>query len=119
MSLLRVINTFATGTYTVTRTAAGTVTQGRYTPGAATTFAVRACIQPPKGRQLAPRPEGQKGEEVRTMFSPVQLLTRAPGQEPDVVTVAGEPWVVVEVQAWQSRAGHAHWRCQIARRIQP
>lgn len=119
MSLLGVITTFATGTYTVTRTAAGAFAQGRYTPGAASTFAVVACVQPPTGRKLEPVAEGQRGEETRTMFSPVALVTRAPGQEPDVVTVDGEPWTVIEVQHWRSRRGHQHWRCQIARKVQP
>lgn len=101
MSLSTVI--FPTGTYTVTRTAIGTRTNGRYTSGAVSTFEMVAGIQPVEGRVLKDLPAGMRAEETRVVFTTVDLRgldPAAPGVEPDVIAIDGEPWRVEKAQRY-------------------
>lgn len=118
MSLTDVITSFSTGTYTVTRTAAGSVTTGRYTAGAQTTFSIVACVQPVSGRDLRSLPEGERADDVRELDTVTALFARTPAQEPDLVTIGGEPWMVVNVQLWES-FGETHYHCRVSRRTIP
>lgn len=118
MSLRDSIASLASGTYTVTRTVAGTRTVGRYTPGAATTLEIVASIQPATGRQLRDLPEGQRGDETVAIFTVTPLLTRSPTTEPDVVTYRGEPWTVVTSKLWES-FGDSHYECMAQRAPYP
>lgn len=94
-------NVLGTGTYVVTRTASGTRTLGRYSPGAVTTFSVNLGVEPATGRQLRDLPEGRRGDEALMIFSPVELKTEMPGFEPDQVSYQGEQWAVVTSRRWE------------------
>jgi hypothetical protein len=92
------------GTYTVTRTAEGARVLGRSVPGGSTTFPIIAGIES-SGRALQDMAEGQRGDEMITIYTATALLTRRPGFAPDVVTYqppgyagAGEPWTVTSVE---------------------
>lgn len=104
MSLNRVI--FKTGTYTVTRRHGGARVNGRWVPGAASTFPVDADLQPLTGREIRDLPAGQDATDVQIMFTVVELRTRSPesltNDDPDIVTIAGEGWRVTEVQKYGS-----------------
>src|SRR5262245_39232790 len=118
MSLRDSILSLSTGTYTVTRTLAGTFDErGRYTAGGTSTFAIVASIQPATGRQLRDLPEGQRGDEVIAIYTITELRGRmpgAPGNEPDLVAYRGEPWTVTQVKRWES-FGEVHFECLAVR----
>jgi hypothetical protein len=119
MALIDAIASLSTpGPYTVTRTAAGSYTNGRYTEGAESTFTIIASIQPVTGRDLADLPEGQNGDEVRQVFTITELLTRVPGQEPDIITLDGEDFYVYRVKRWQG-LGEVYWQAWVSRIVVP
>lgn len=105
---------FKTGTYTVTRTAVGTRTNGRYTPGATSTFDITASVQPVTGRDLQSLPEGQRAEETRIVYTTTELRTRTATVDPDSISIDSETWAVVKVERWQA-FGNTHYRAFVAR----
>jgi hypothetical protein len=118
------IASLATGTYTVTRTAAGASTNGRYTPGAETTFPIVAGIEPVTGRELRDMPEGQRGDEVIMIFTTTRLRTRQEG-EPDRIaydppgsSVVGDLWTVTKVDVLEG-FGEVHYEVQACRAPNP
>src|SRR5690606_5003111 len=93
-------------------------TLGRYTPGASTTFSIVASVQPATGRDLRDLPEGQRGDEVRVIYTISELRTRSPAGEPDAVTLDGEPWTVINVKRWES-FGEVHFVAMACRAPDP
>lgn len=132
MSLNGTIVSLGAVTLQVTRTAAGTRTLGRYTPGTTSTFPITAGVEPINGRQLMDVPEGRRGDEILTVYTDADLIAEraTPGVDPDVLrytgtdpaTVAmmgpGEPWTVIKVKTWQG-FGETHREVQIARAPSP
>lgn len=118
MSHVGVITSFSTGTYTVTRTLAGSYTAGRYAAGAVSTFDVVACVQPVSGRDLQSLPEAQRGDEVKVVYCATELRTRTPAQEPDTVAIEGESYEVFRVERWDA-FGEVHWRAYTSRLVTP
>jgi hypothetical protein len=118
MGLLGVIGRFETGTYTVTRTAQGVYTNGRYTPGATTTFPIVASIQPVTGRDLQLLPEGQHASESRIVYTTTELRSRATANDPDTIAIDGEAWDVISFERWEA-FGDTHWRGIAGRRPAP
>lgn len=108
------VKAFVTGTYTVTRTAAGSYSGGLYTPGAESSFTIDAGIFPLTGRELANLPQGQHGTEVRQLFTLTELKTRTPSTEPDTIDISGETWEVLSVSQYPS-----FYRALIARTDTP
>lgn len=117
MSLTALIGRFKTGTYTRTRTAAGSYdTHGVYTAGSAATSSVDASIQPSHGRDLQVLPEGRRGDEIRTVYCMTELRTTSPAGAADKLTVDGETWEVIHVFPWASlRPALTYYRALIAR----
>lgn len=119
MALSGVIDSFATGTYAVTRTVVSTYgTDGRLVAGATSVVNITASIQPLSGRDLKALPEGRHGEDVRKMYAKVELLTQTPGNDPDLVTYKGETWEVFNVDSWEAfglGTGGNHYKALIAR----
>lgn len=107
---------FPTGSYVVTRTARGTTTLGRYTPGATSTFEIVANVQDVDGDELQDLPEGRRGVDTRVVFTIADLIAQGPDNDGDVITIDGEPWVVVRVR----RARVFARRCRAyAQRLRP
>jgi hypothetical protein len=122
VNLIGVINSFATGTYTVSRRAVGTSTDGRYTPAAPTTFDIRASIQPVTGREIAALPEPRRGAEVKVVYTTTVLRTESPAGAADVVAIDGENWEVWKVERWEAFGlgnGDTHYRVYISRTVSP
>jgi hypothetical protein len=124
MSVNDTIASLATGTYTVTRTGGGARTNGRYTPGAETTFPIVAGIEPVTGRELRDTPEGQRGDEVIMIFTTTRLRTRQEG-EPDRIAydppgspVVGDLWTVTKVDVLEG-FGEVHYEVQACRAPHP
>ncbi len=125
MSLNGVISSLGTGTYLVTRTAAGVRVNGRYTPGLVTTIPIDAGIESVSGRELQDLPEGQRGDEVIRIFTATPLLTRRPGFDPDQITyqppgyeAPGEPWTVIGVEVLDG-FGEQHYEVLACRAPSP
>lgn len=118
MSLIGVVPRFSTGTYTFTRRAAETYTDGIVVAGATSTFTAQASIQPVSGRELQALAEAQHGQEVKVIYCNTELLTRTPTQAPDTVSLDSETWEVFRVERWQA-FGQTHWRAYAQRRVLP
>lgn len=117
MSRLGIIARNLTGTYTVTRYAAGTWTSGVFTKGSGSTVSVAGAVQPVSGREFQALPEGRRANEVRVFFTATALLTE--GATPaDVVSIGGESWEVFHVETWTGR-GVTHYRCLVSRLAVP
>lgn len=117
----------------VTRTAQGTRTLGRYTPGPPRTFTISAGVEPIAGRELKDVPEGRRGDEILKLYVDVDLVAERPGSpgidpdtvaytgsDPDLVALlgAGEPWTVIAVSTWTG-LGEVHREAKIARPPSP
>ena len=104
------------GTVTVTRTAAGTSTMGRYTGGATTTFTLSPVGVIPGGSGLKSLPEGKSAEDVRTLYTTTQLV-KLPF--PDRVSIDGEEFAVFHVDGPHVGFGGTHWVVRVARTGSP
>lgn len=112
MSVLDSILALNTGTYTVTRLAAGTRTLGKVTAGAPSTFEIVASVQPPSGRLLRVLAEGQLADDMRVVYTATELRIK------DRITLAGERFDVSRVEPWEA-FGESHWRAFCARAVAP
>lgn len=119
MSIQAAIIRNATGTYSVARASAPEAyVDGVPATPSRSTISVKAVIQPASGRDLQQLPEGQHGNEIRKMFTTVEMRTRTPAGAADLVTIDGETWEVVNVSRWQARTG-THWESLLSRRDTP
>lgn len=114
-ALTGVIGAFATGSYTVTRTAAGATALGRYTAGSTSSFDIAASVQPVSGRDLLALPEGLRADETRIVYTTTELRALTSASDTDAITIDGETWDVVRVERWQAFGG-THYRALAARR---
>jgi hypothetical protein len=122
MNVAGSIASLATGTYTVTRTAAGDFgggfpislggglasnEDGRYRPGTSSTFTISASVQPARGRDLLRLPEGQRTREVIAIFTATALQTAAApgGATADAITFQGSQYEVQTVEYWFQAGG--------------
>jgi hypothetical protein len=95
-------------TYAVTRTAAGTFTQGRHAAGSTSTVSILAVIVPMSGRELERLPEGLRSSEVRAVFTVTPLIALDASHEPDQIAVDGAMWQVEIVNDWTASTGCYH-----------
>lgn len=99
MSLSDVISTFNTGSYTVSRRAAGTVnSSGINVKATPTTFPIDASIRPMSGRDLKDVAEGRSADDYRIVHTVTQLFTVQGGQDIDVITIEGDRYRVKQVK---------------------
>lgn len=119
MDIAALVESFATGTYNVTRRAAATVNRhGIKVPGESTTIPIRASITPASGRDMIDLPEGRRAGETRTLYTTTALVVGGQDAEfePDTVTIDGEEWEVQTVARWQIwGASSTGYRCLVAR----
>lgn len=105
-----------TASYTVTRTAAGTTTKGRYTPGSTSTPSIVASVQPLTGRELQILPTLEHGEERRKLYTTTELYARVPGYEADTVSIGGEDWKVIKVEK-HTGFGATYYKAIVSRKV--
>ncbi len=118
--LLQSVNSLKTGTYTVTRTATGTLSQGRYTTGAGSTFSIDAVVQPYSGgRKMIPLPEGVRAEDTKLIHTATALRTRDSTGEADVITILGELYTVWAVQGPYTLGPSTHYEAYVTRKGSP
>ena len=115
MTLASVIETFATGVYTVTRQGAGSYdASGDFVPAATSELSVTASIQPVTGQELKVLPEARHGEENRVAYTTTPLRTQGPAGGPDRLLIDGAVFEVIKVELWPS-----HCRAYLARVVAP
>lgn len=102
MDLSSVVDSLASGTYAVTRRAAGSVTNGIYTPGGTTTLSVKASVQPVQPEEVQRLPEGTRINDAKAVYSafPLKAASEAGGTPGDLITIEGAPYEVVAVKDW-------------------
>jgi hypothetical protein len=119
MSLNSVIDSFATGTYAVTRGSAGSYVDGRWTPGGTSVVNIDACIQPVSGKELKALPEAFHGETIKKWYSKVEVFTvteGATGVPADRIAIGSDSYDVIAVEGWQrSLSGGDYFKAFIAR----
>lgn len=117
MALNESIDGLLTGTYTVTRRAVGTMVDGIYSGGGATTtFAMPAVVEPATGLQrvvggyeMRSDNDGQRTNDIQVIYTRTELYTRRPTHEADLVTIGGRQYTVFRVEAW-NLSGEIHYR---------
>jgi len=121
--LKSVIDSFATGTYAVTRTTAPVRgADGRPVVGTSAVINVDACVQPLSGRELEVLPESLKTRELRTVFTKVALTTVSGANAADRIAYDGETWEVVKVERYDGfglGTSATHWESTIAKVTTP
>lgn len=60
------------------------------------------------GRDMRSDLQGQQTNDVRIVYSPVELLTRKPTNEPDQLIYDGGVWTVIRAQQWTLRGQKVH-----------
>lgn len=118
MSLADSITSLASGTYTVTRTAQGTRSNGRYTPGSTSTFSIVASVQPMRGRDLRVLAEGQHAEDTRVIYTSTELRVMSPTNDPDRVSIDGESYELFRCERWDA-FGETYYKGFASRVVQP
>ncbi len=121
MSLNDVISSLSSGDspYTVTRTATGSSTKGRYTSGAVTTFTIVAGIDPVTGIEVQDGSEGQFGNDRILIFTATELRASAtPSDEADKIEWEGDLYQVVTCKRWDG-LGEVHFEATAARITTP
>jgi hypothetical protein len=89
--------------YLVERRATGTRSMGIYTPATAQLLALgSSSIQPYRGRDLVVGPEGQRGADLKEVYTRFELHSRSADQDPDVVLFRGDRWVVFNAREWDA-----------------
>lgn len=102
MDIAGLVASFATGTYTVTRTARGNTSYGVVSAGTQTTFTIRASVSPLGDEDLVRVPEGRRTMEARLIFSTTQLYLGGQGDayEADIISIQSESWQVTDEDNW-------------------
>lgn len=107
------------GPYTATRTTDGGYdADGLAVAGTTSTFAVAGSLQPVSGRELRDLPEGQRGDEIRVLYTLTELRTRIGTHQPDKLSIDGETWVVIKTEKFDA-FGETHYRVYVSRTGKP
>lgn len=78
------------------------------------TFAITASVQPVSGLMLNYEAEGQSGDEDKIVFTSTQLRIRTETNEPDIVEVDDEEFLVTKVDKWDGPST-THYQVTISR----
>lgn len=118
--LLDTITSLATGSYVVTRTAPGSMTQGRFTAGATSSFSIQAVVQPyAAGRKMLPLPEGIRAEDTKLLHTVTPLRTTDNTGDADKIVILGDTFVVWAVQGPYTLGESTHYEAYVTRRTVP
>lgn len=112
MTVTGAIGSFSTGTYTRTRYAPGTVTNGVGARGAPALASIVASVQPITGKDLQSLPEGRRADEAKAVFTTSELRVA------DRVAIGGDVLEVDKVEQWDA-FGATYYRAVCSRRTMP
>ena len=116
---MTVVSLLKTGTYAVTRIAAGTYTDGIWVEGSPSALNLDACVQPLRGRALQNLPEGKLASDLRKVYCDSELRTvnESDGTSADQITIGGDLYEIIESEPWTSgMTGRAYWKA-LAERV--
>ncbi len=117
MDLSSVLESFATGSYTVTRQSPSSYgADGRLVAATPSYFEIRASVQPVSGRDLQRLPEGLRTSEIIAVFTATELRTQGPSQDPDLIEIDGDTYEVQKVERWATLG--AYYRA-LALKVEP
>lgn len=117
MNVAGLISSFATGTYTVTRTARGSITKGKTAAGTTSSVTITACIYPATGTDLKRLPENRRTSEAMNLITDTELYDGGQGSdyEADTVSVFSETWEVSDVDRWvDPESGDTGYKCLVS-----
>lgn len=87
---------------TVKRRAAGSYVAGVWTPGALTTTAIQASVQPASAEDMQRLPEGQRQTGAVRIYTNDALRTATGTQEADIVVTEQGDYEVSVAEAWSN-----------------
>jgi len=126
MSLLDTLTRFSTAVadgspagYVVTRTPVGSYINGRYTPGAPTTFTIDAVVEPSSGREIKVVAEGQYAEDTKVLWTSSVLQTMSPTTVPDLIVITGDSYSVATINGPWNMSGVSIYKISVARQRIP
>lgn len=95
------IDSFSTGTYTVTRRDTPSYVAGVATAGGTSTFTITAAVVPSSGRDLLRLPEGRRSIESKTVYSATMLrVGEQGGPDADLISIDGANFEVQTSGQW-------------------
>ncbi len=90
-------------TVTVTRLGGGSLVKGRWTgEGSASTFDIKASIQPIRPNEVESLPEGRRNSKAFRLYTSADLRDMQSGANPDRVELFGEDYEVTAKAPWQN-----------------
>lgn len=95
----------SSGTYTVTRYAAGDYVAGKLTAGSTSTLSISASVQPVSGQELQRLPEGERVKDWLYVYTPTELNTREGKKAADKISIDGANYEVATVDDWATEGG--------------
>lgn len=108
--LSSVVQSLASGTYSLTRTVFTRV-NGRSMPTGTTTITITGSVQPISGEDTQRLPEGLRNREVLWLFTDSEVFApESPG--PDLIQVDGKDFEVVSSERWAPLGNY--WRAMLA-----
>jgi hypothetical protein len=109
VNVASLIASFATGTYTVTRTTRGTTTRGRIADGTTSTISITASVSPATGVDLMRLPEGRRTSYAVMVITATELLNGGQGAatEADTLVIDGETFEVSVIDPWRDPLSRA------------
>jgi hypothetical protein len=107
MDVSSIISSVAS-TYTVTRRAAASYSNGRAVAPSPSTFTIRAVVLEMSGRDLQRLPEGLRAEGLKSIWTTTELKTQGGGFEPDTLVIKGDTYQVERVFDWSDLANCWH-----------
>lgn len=114
MDIAALISSFAQSTFTVTRTARGSVTRGKVSAGSTSSVTITATWHPASGRDLDRLPEGRSENDTRVVYTTTELYVggQDADYEADKVSIGGDIWEVQHVERWQDgNSSRVGYRC--------
>jgi len=99
------IESFATGTYSVKRAIAnGSYVNGFYQPSATTTIQVLGSLQPLTAKESLLLPENERNRESFNLFTEMELFPASEDglRQADIVEVENEDFHVRSVERWRN-----------------
>jgi hypothetical protein len=116
MDVSSLIASFSTGTYTVTRTTARSLSKGKATAGTASTTTITAAVWPASGNDLRRLPEGRRATESLIVMTATELYVGGQGEsyDADTVSIGGESYEVSDVDPWTDPdSGDVGYKCLV------
>lgn len=114
MNVSGLMASFATGTYTVTRTAHGSVVAGKTVAGTTTSVSVSAAIWPANNNDLMRLPENRRTTDAIALMTSSQIYIGGQGttHEADKISYLGETWEAADIDVWtDSLSGATAYKC--------